>query len=65
MIIKDKVAYFQETLMFLDQYNNARLQLFKELCEKLSISEKDKSVFFDYCMSGKEDDLNVIKSYLV
>ena len=48
----NKVEYFEEVMSFLNQYKNARRQLFEEMCSKLNVSDEHKYAFFNYCLNG-------------
>lgn len=62
----NKIEYFEEVLSFLDQYKNARRQLFEEMCDKLNVSYEHKYAFFNYCLNGHAIDEwpDILNKYL-
>ena len=63
---EDKVKYFEEVVSFLDQYKNARRQLFEQMFNKLNVSDEHKYAFFNYCLNGHAIDSwpDILNKYL-
>ncbi len=63
--MNDKQSYLEEVALFINNYKDAQDQLFKEMCDKLEVSEKDVDIFIDYCYNNFEfeEGNQIIKKY--
>jgi len=62
----DKKSYVNNIKVKIQQLQKEQDQFFKEMVDKLKISNDDKDKFFDYCYNNFEfeEGKNIIKKYI-
>jgi hypothetical protein len=62
----DKKSYVNNIKVKIQQLQKEQDQFFKEMVDKLKISNDDKDIFFDYCYNNFEfeEGKNIIKKYI-
>lgn len=66
VLMIDKKSYVNNIKVKIQQLQKEQDQFFKEMVDKLKISNDDKDIFFDYCYNNFEfeEGKNIIKKYI-